>query len=218
MPGEYSDLLNPAKALIFRITHRDNVPWILANGLHARNGGLTDPNFRPIGNRDLIKKRIDHPVAAGPGGTLSDYIPFYFTPFSMMLLNIMTGYNGVPKVPNEEIVILVSSLRKLAMMNIEFVFTDQHAYLGMAEHFIDLAQLDRIDWPILQNRDFERDNNDLGKTDRYQAEALVWKHLPAEGILGICCFTEGVRDDLKARADNLGSSMSILKKAEWYFR
>ena len=103
-------------------------------------------------------------------------------------------------------------------MDLRFVFTDQHAYLGMAEYFTSLEDLGRIDWTILQNRDFKRDNNDLGKTDRYQAEALVWKNLPVEGILGICCFTEGVRDGLKARADNRGSSMSILKKADWYFR
>jgi hypothetical protein len=94
----------------------------------------------------------------------------------------------------------------------------QHAYLATAEHFTDLDNLNRIDWAILQDRDFKRDNNDLGKTDRYQAEALVWKHLPVEGILGICCFTEAVRDGLKAHANNVGSSMSILKKAEWYFR
>lgn len=29
--------LNPDKALIWRITHRRNMPWILANGLHAVN-------------------------------------------------------------------------------------------------------------------------------------------------------------------------------------
>ena len=44
------------------------------------------------------------------------------------------------------------------------------------------------------------------------------ENLPVEGIPGICCFTEGVRDGLKARVDNRGSSMSILKKADWYFR
>ena len=140
MPGQHSDLLNPDKALIFRITHRDNVPWILENGLHARGGARKDPNFRPIGNRDLIQKRTAHPVPAGPGGTLSDYIPFYFTPFSMMLLNINTGYNGVPQVPNEEIVILVSSLRQLETMDLRFVFTDQHAYLGMAEYFTSFGR------------------------------------------------------------------------------
>jgi hypothetical protein len=136
----------------------------------------------------------------------------------MMLMNIKTGYNGVPKVPNEEIVIFVSSLRRVAKMDIPFVFTDQHAYLGMAEHFTDLDDLGRIDWPILQNRDFKRDNNDLGKTDRYQAEALVWKHLPVEGILGICCHTENVRDGVKAQADGLGLSVNIIKRSDWYFR
>jgi len=62
-----------------------------------------------------------------------------------------------------------------------------------------------------------RDNNNIGKTDRYQAEALVWKHLPVEGILGICCYTEGVRDGIKERVDDLGLQVNILKKPEWYF-
>lgn len=217
MAGDYSELLNPDKALIFRITHRDNVPWILDNGLHARNGALSDPNFRRIGNPDLIRKRNDHPVPAGPCGTLSDYIPFYFTPFSMMLLNIKTGYNGVPQLPNEEIVIIVASLRRVAKMGIPFVFTDLHAYLGLADHFTDLGELDRIDWPLLQNRDFKRDNNDLGKTDRYQAEALIWKHLPVSAILGIVCNTDVVRDSLKERAVQLGLPMNIVKTPGWYF-
>jgi hypothetical protein len=218
MPGKHAELLNPEKALIFRITHRDNVPWILENGLHAKNGAISDPNFRPIGNRDLIGKRIHHPVPAGSGGVLSDYIPFYFTPFSMMLFNIKTGHNGVPQVPNEEIVILVSSLRQVAQMGIGFVYTDQHAYLGMAEYFTSLDDLHRIDWPILQNQDFKRDNSDLGKTDRYQAETLVWKHLPVECILGICCFTDEVRDRLKLRAEGLGLPVKVIKRADWFFR
>lgn len=135
-----------------------------------------------------------------------------------MLLNIKTGYSGVPKIANEEIVIVVSSLRRLSEMGIDFVFCDQHAYLVTAEHFTALDNLDRIDWPILQKRDFTRDNNDLGKTDRYQAEALVWKHLPVEGILGICCFTEDLRDRLKAQANELGLSTPIFKRSEGYFQ
>jgi len=89
-----SELLNPEKALIFRITHRDHVRWILENGMHARNGARSDPSFRTIGSRDLIRKRTDHPAPAGPGGTLIDYVPFDFTPFSMLLHNVRTGYGG----------------------------------------------------------------------------------------------------------------------------
>jgi len=217
MPADYCSLLNADKALIFRITHRENVSWVLENGLYARNGALSDPAFRPIGNPDLIRKRTDHPVPAGPGGTLSDYIPFYFTPFSMMLYNIKTGYNGVPKIANEDIVIIVSSLKRVAELNINFVYTNQHAYLAMAEHFTGLEHLCRIDWPLLQRRDFQRDNDDPEKTDRYQAEALIWKHLPVEAILGMSCYTEGVRDNIKSLVDERRLPLSIIKRSEWYF-
>lgn len=86
--------LNPEKALIFRIVHRDNIPWILDHGLHCRNSTTFDPNYVDIGNVDLIGKRGGHPVPKPPGGTLNDYIPFYFTPFSIMLFNIKTGWGG----------------------------------------------------------------------------------------------------------------------------
>jgi hypothetical protein len=103
-------------------------------------------------------------------------------------------------------------------MNIDFVFTDQHAYLATAQYFTTLDRLDRIDWPILQSRDFRRsDNQNLGKTDRYQAEALVWKHLPVEGILGVCCFNESVRDGLRLQASALGRTVRILKASDWFF-
>jgi hypothetical protein len=119
--------LNPDKALIFRIVHRDNLPWILDNGLHARNGIKFDPAYQNIGNLDLIDKRSRRIVPVPPGGTLSDYVPFYFTPFSLMMFNIKTGH-GVQKVSNTEIVILVPSLRRIAEQGIPFVFTNQHAY------------------------------------------------------------------------------------------
>jgi hypothetical protein len=40
-----SSSLNSGKALIFRIIHRDNLPWILDNGLYARNSGRFDKNL-----------------------------------------------------------------------------------------------------------------------------------------------------------------------------
>ena len=68
--------LSPDKALIFRITHIANVPWILANGLHCRSSAVQDPNFVEIGNPDLIDKRKHRIVPVPPGGALSDYVPF----------------------------------------------------------------------------------------------------------------------------------------------
>lgn len=95
----YKDLLNREKALIFRIVHRDNVAAVLADGCQCRSSAKCGPGYVEIGNPELIAKRMSREVPCGPGGTLSDYVPFYFTPFSPMLYNIKTGFNGITKRP-----------------------------------------------------------------------------------------------------------------------
>lgn len=125
MPNHYPNL-NAEKALIWRIVHRDNLPWLLANGLHCRSAVEQDPNYLNIGNGELIDKRAHRVVPIAPGGTLSDYVPFYFTPFSVMMMNIRSG-RSVTQRPNEEIVILVSSLHRVRELGIPVVFTDGHA-------------------------------------------------------------------------------------------
>jgi hypothetical protein len=52
-----------------------------------------------------------------------------------MLLNIKTG-RGVPQRPNEEIVILVSSLHHIQKLGLNFVFSNMHAYYQWANFFI----------------------------------------------------------------------------------
>lgn len=209
--------LNPEKALIFRITHRDNFPWILNNGLHCRSSESFDPSFVNIGNLELIDKRQNRVVDISPGGTLSDYVPFYFTPFSPMMFNINTGHAGIAKRPNGEIVILVSSLHKLVEDGRVFVFSDRHAYLQTARFSADLADLDRIDWPKLQARDFKKDLNDLDRFERYQAEALVHRHMPVNALKGIVCYNKAVKDDLSTLLDKSGPRLKVVAKPSWYF-
>ena len=208
--------LNPEKALIFRIIHRDNLPWILDHGLHASNGEIADPNYRNIGNVDLIGRRNQRKVRVGPGGALSDYVPFYFTPFSIMMYNIHTGYN-VRQVPNEEILIVVSSLAKIAELQIPFVFTDQHAYPAMANYYTDLGDLNKIDWTLLNQKDFRHDPDDPGKKERYQAEALIWKHVPISALLGICSCNADVDANVKAELQNRKLVLQSIVQRGWYF-
>lgn len=209
--------LTPARAFIFRIVHRENLPWILDNGLHCRNSPANDPNYVEIGNPDLIGKRNARLVPIAPGGTLSDYVPFYFTPRSPMLLNIKTGYNGVRQRRNDEIVIMVSSLHRLQELGHPFLFTNQHAYVQTAQFFSDLARLDQIDWPILQNSDFKRDVDDLGKFERYQAEALVRGVLPVTSLVGIACNNAGGVERVAAQLAARQIAVSAAARPNWYF-
>lgn len=210
-------LLTPEKALIFRITHRKNVPWILGNGFHCGNGERLDPEFVSIGNPDLIEKRRQHPVPIEPGDTLGDYIPFYFTPCSPMMYNVRTGYGGIRRRKNSEIVVFVSSLRRLAQLGVPFVFTDRHAYLKAARFENDLSRLDLVDWQLLQNRDFQRNPENPESFERYQAEALVHRHLPVRGLEGLACYNEDTLKEVQALASDSGLQMPIAIREEWYF-
>ena len=218
MPG-LSGTLKPEKGLIFRVTHRSNVPWILKHGLHCAHSSTQDPRFVSIGNSDLIERRRRRAVPIPPGGTLDDYVPFYFTPFSPMLYNIKTGYGGIQRRSNEEIVILVSALPRLLDLGTRFVFTDRHAYLRTATFHADLSQLgDAVDYPLLRRRDFERDSEDPEKVDRYQAEALVHEHLPVNGLLGIVCYDEATRSQMRSAFESTGSEPTLHVRTGWYFR
>ncbi len=114
--------------------------------------------------------RASRDVPIEPSGTLSDYIPFYFTPFSIMFFNIHTGWGGIRKRENKEIIVFVSSVHNLIKHNVKFVFTDRHAYLAAANFYTDVKHLDKVDWKILQARSFKQDPDDPGKGERYQAE------------------------------------------------
>ncbi|MEO0017994.1 MAG: hypothetical protein RLZZ522_1277 [Verrucomicrobiota bacterium] len=146
--------LNPEKALIFRIVHVANVPWILDHGLHCRNSPEQDPGFVNIGSADLTDKRSRRAVPVPPGGVLSDYVPFYFTPFSIMMFNVKTGWGGITRREHRDIVIFVSSIHRVRELGLPFIFTNQHAYPVETEFFNRVEDLDRIDWPLLQSRIF----------------------------------------------------------------
>ena len=133
-----------------------------------------------------------------------------------MLYNIRTGYGGVEQRTNDEIIILVSSLPRLIEMELPFVFTDRHAYLNYANFYSDLSEVDKVDWARLTARDFRRDVDDPEKIERYQAEALVYWHVPVAGLLGVACQSATVKSELEAEIgpDN---PLPVRVRSSWFF-
>src|SRR5215203_1829265 len=97
MPGP------PRQVYLYRITHKNNLTHILASGICNKNHPNADPGYIPIGNGSIIGVRTIHPAKIEGYGNIGEYVPFYFTPSSIMLYNILTGY-GVPKIEAEDIV------------------------------------------------------------------------------------------------------------------
>lgn len=208
--------LTSEKALIWRVTHINNLKWILDHGLHSSNSSCQDPNFVPIGNSELIQKRKIRNVNISPGGTLADYVPFYFTPLTPMLFNIHTG-RGVQQLSNDKLIILVANLNQLEKSKVKFLFTDRHAYLEGAQYSSKLEKLCDLPWLLWQQKDFRKDPENPEKTDRYQAEALVYKYLPAEYLQGIVCYTSGIELLIKELVELKKLSAKVLVRPNWYF-
>tara|TARA_R110001599_G_scaffold179864_1_gene372459 strand:+ start:1113 stop:1754 length:642 start_codon:yes stop_codon:yes gene_type:complete len=212
MHPRMSKNLRQDKALIFRITHVDNLEGVIENGCLSRNAAA-ESNYSEIGNQELILRRNSREVPCHPFGRLSDYVPFYFTPYSPMLYNIKTGY-GVPRQPMSKIVILVSSLPKLVKEGIDFVFTDRHAYLRTAQFSNDLSNLDWIIWDVLQKRDFTK--TDIDRFEKYQAEALVRDSVPISALLGLVCYDEQTKLLAEKIATEQAVSLDIKTMPGWY--
>ena len=210
--------LTPERGLLFRITHIANLPWLLTNGLPCANGSAADQNFVAIGNPDLIGNRARRRVPIPPGGTLADYVPFYFTPKSIMLLNIKTGYNGIIRRSNEDIVILVSSCRTIRESGVSLLFTDRHAYTATATWSSDQADLaGMIDWEILRRHDFARDDSYPDKKERYQAEALAHRHVAPGALQGIGCWSEAAKTAIARQIQAAGLALRVFVRPGWYF-
>jgi hypothetical protein len=215
-PKPLSEVLTLANALIFRITHRDNVPHIMANGLHCQSSAVVNPNFVSIGSSDIIGKRASRTVEVDPGGLLVNYVPFYFTPCTPMLYNIVTGRNGVQQRARSEVVVLVSSFDRVEALEIPIVVADRNATLMSTNMKAGRELLGELPWDAWRSHDFRRDQNDPEPFERYQAEALVYRHLPPAGLLSIITYDADSQAAVSQQVSDSGLSIPTHVRSYWY--
>ncbi len=209
--------LSAEAGLIFRITHLKNIPWILSHGMHCASAMKPDPEFVAIGNPELIERRARRKVPVAPGGNLSDYVPFYFTPRSPMLYNIKTGWNGLQQVSMSDIVVLSTSMQKVMASGVEVLVADRHAYLKAAQFSSGSAGLGQLDWNRLRTSDFTKDHENPEPFERYQAEALVHLHLSIETIERIVCYGPEQESSLHDIVQSAATSVNVEVHREWFF-
>ena len=114
--------------------------------------------------------------------------------------------------------ILVTSVHKVQELDIAILFTDRHAYPPLARFFDDVTMLEEIDWPLLQQRDSRRDEDDPEKVERYQAEALVHRNLPTAPLLGAICCSDAVKRFIDRWVANVGVTLDVRSIPGWYFQ
>lgn len=177
---------------VFRLTHIDNIKYIMSKGLVRASSPLRDENYVSIGDVQVRKDRKYQ------GYQLSDFMPFYFGPRSPMLYVIQHGFNGVPKVKPEDIVYCVIRIEDIIKNDIDCIFTDGHALSSLTNYYYksSLANLNNIVnyddvystyWNIEDDPDLKR---------RKEAELLINEDLPAQYIRGIVVYNETAKEHL----------------------
>lgn len=202
------------KIYLYRMTHIENIPHVLEYGLTHRTSERANQSFRPIGDASLITSRNRFQLLNGH--KLGDYIPFYFGVRMPMLFVIQRGYNSVKVTDAENIVYCVSSVQKIINLQLNFVFTDGHAIDSFSNQYSlkDIAKIDSIiDWNAVKAV-FWKDEHDLDKKRRKEAEFLIAQDIPAEGVIGFFVFNDSAR----MRLIEWGvPENKVIVKAEYYF-
>jgi hypothetical protein len=125
------------------------------------------------------------------------------------------GYRG----GQQSIVYLVSELAWVQQAGLTFVFTDGHAIMQFSEFYNDAADLDKIDWPLMQARIWIDTDEDPDRKRRRQAEFLVQQYFPWSVISGIAVFDEAMKLRVEGLLDSLKPEhlprVKVLR--DWYY-
>lgn len=211
----------PNPTWLYRLVHVDNLATLLArDSLHAPHSTPTDGlSYHPIHNVSVQESRHVKPIPCGPGGMIHDYVPFYFGPLSVMLLNFKTGRVPGYSEGQAPLIYLLTTAQAIQQAGCRFVFSDGHGLAGFTHWYDDLAKLDQVDWDIVGARYWSDQPDDNDRKRRKQAEFLVWQSLDWTLIRGIAVLNSSMKQQVEGILDQFPQRLrpKVAVKANWYY-
>jgi hypothetical protein len=211
----------PNDITLYRLVHVDALPTLLTRGaLHAPNYTPNDGlPYRTIHNVSVQASRHSNQIWCGPRGTCHDYVPFYFGPLSVMLLNLKTGRVEGYNEGQAPLIYLTTTVQRVRDAGCRFVFSDGHGLARFTSWYDDLAQLDKVDWNLVAARYWLDKPDDNDRQRRKQAEFLVWNSLDWILIESIGVLSEQVKARVETVLDTFPQRQrpSVEVRREWYY-
>jgi hypothetical protein len=210
----------PQPTPIYRLRHVDCLKAIIARG------GMFAPSCEPkdglvdsiTHDKGVQGYRATHPVHGGPGGTLLDYVPFYFGVLSPMLFRLATGRVEGHTAGQGPIIYLASDVQAVVRAKRSFVFTDGQANKATTEHHDDPAELKRVDWALVNQRYWNDTPDDPDRMRRKQAEFLLHQFCPFELVSEIGVLTEEAKERVEAILKQARTHRPVVRlRPEWYY-
>lgn len=212
--------MNINDTYLYRIVHIDNLEFILCNNrLTTYSHAYSDSNYVGIGEGELINLRTNHTIVTTNSGNSycpsCDFLPFYFSPRSVMLYRIKTGWN-VPKIEQEKIIYFVYKLSDI-IEHSNFLFTDGHGYAKITQWFDDIAFLNQIDASDIKRSDWNNTEADADRQRRKQAEFWIENEIVLNLTTGIGVYNENALHLAQELCAKHKRQIEIKVKPEYYY-
>jgi hypothetical protein len=209
----------PQPTPVLHFTHVSHLESIVQNGLladaRAHAEGLLTVE---VGNRAIKERRQRRTVPIEPGGTVADYVPFYFASRSPMMYAIERGGVTTYLGGCDELIYLVTTVERLRDVGDAVIFTDRNAVLEFAEFSADLADLDDlVDWPLMRATYWANTPEDPDRRERRMAECLVHGKVRWEAFTEIACRNRACADAAQRVLASLEQQVAITVRPGWYF-
>ena len=204
---------------IYHITHIRNLSNIIQDGGLWCDQVVMERKlaYVSIAHQHIKERRAQKQVPCAPGGTLADYVPFYFAPRSPMLYVIQRGDVQGYTEGQRPILHLVSSAEAVRAAGIPFAFTDGHAEMDISRFFTDLRDLTEIDWNIMQATIWRDTLQDGDRKRRRQAEFLAHQFFPLTLVDKIGVYNLKVAQQVMALFAASSHKPTIIAEPAWYY-
>ena len=212
----------PANPKICHITHVNNLLGIVqANGLWSDAKRIELGLGTSLIGMSRIKQRrlTEIDVSCHPGTKVGQYVPFFYCPRSIMLYILHRGNHDDIDYRDGQgpIVHLVAdldaSIQWAASGGIPWALSPTNASARYTSFFNQRADLNRIDWQAVFNRDFR----DPAVKEAKQAEFLMFNWFPWALVEQIGVFDQTVALTALQHIAGAAHQPPVLTKNAWYF-
>ncbi len=176
-----------------------------------------DTGYINMAHQSIQDRRATTSVPCGPGGTLHDYVPFYFAPRSPMLYTISRGNVAEFSGGQDSVVHIVSTAQTVRNAGLRFVFTDGHGIMAFTEFFADLVDLDKVDWAIMSAKYWSDTDDDTDRKRRRQAEFLVHERFAVNLTHELGVINQPKKNEPDAALAEFGLTIPVVIRPGWYY-
>jgi len=136
-----------------------------------------------------------------------------------MLLRLKTGRLEGYIEGQEPILYLVSYAQNVKGANVGFCFSDGHGIATFTHWFVDLNDLEKVDWDMVYQRYWTDNVNDLDRQRRKQAEFLIHKFCDWSLIVEIGVIHDIMKNKVETVINGFPSTMRrpVVIHRDWYY-